>query len=497
MQVWLLRALVFLLITLGASGISVMVYTHTVDRENMLQFRAMQRSEVLENVGRLLLEWRRSGAVEAIDAYIRDQQEHGRVYSLLDAESRVIAGVKPDQALRDLSKQSLQGGGYAFIDTENGFFKPPMRQPPMESFMFLGRDSRPYVLTLSMRPGLMPPPRVPKPLVFIIVGACVATVVLFLLLRISGTASRELRAAMRLLAQGDFGVRVDSSLERRNDPFSKLAKDFNTTVTSLAGKQAEQRFLITDLTHDMRSSLTRMALAMELARNTSPDRANQLLARIKADSEKLNAISEQLMEHVRLQWSYSRRIPLELDGMLRSLTEELNAEAREQEKRVVFSGRGECRVMGNESQLYSMVRNVAANGLRHTPARGEVRICLEHDAKAEAARITIQDQGPGLSPEMLREVFEPFKQAGENRGEAGLGLAIAKLVSERHGGAIELANRTGAGLQATITLPLLKTLEITPPESSSAEPRSEAAQTEGETVEPKLKASTSSVLTGV
>lgn len=489
MRVWLLRSLVFLLITLGASVISVMVYDHTVDRENMLQFRAMQRSEVLENVGRLLLEWRRSGAVEAIDAYIREQQEHGRVYSLLDADSRVIAGVKPDPALRDLSKQSLQSGGYAFIDTDSGFFEPPMRQPPKESFMFLGRDNQPYVLTLSVAPGPIPPARMPKPLIFISVGACVAAIVLYLLFRISSAASRELRAAMRLLAQGDFGVRVDSSLERRNDPFSKLAKDFNTTVTSLAGKQAEQRYLITDLTHDMRSSLTRMALAMELARNTSPDRANQLLARIKADSEKLNAISEQLMEHVRLQWSHSRRVPLELNGMLRSLTEELDAEAREQGKRVVFSGHGSCRVMGNESQLYSMVRNVAANGVRHTPARGEVRIDLEHDAEADAARITIQDQGPGLSPEMLREVFEPFKQGGENRGEAGLGLAIARLVSERHGGSIALANRTGAGLQATITLPLLKTLEVAPPEISTVDAQGEGSENE-------LKASTSSVLSG-
>lgn len=459
MRIWLLRSLLLLLLTLGAAFISVVVYDHTVGQENMLRFRTTQRSEVLENVGRLLLEWRRNGAAETLDKYLDEQQEQGRAYTLFDGEGNVLAGAPPDQKLLDLTNQALKTHGYAYIDGKRDFFDPALRQPPMESFVFRGRDNARYTLALSHSPAMMPAPGKPRPYVFIVLGACVALLLHCAFVRLFAGYARELRAAMRLLAQGDFGVRVDPSMERRKDIFAKLAKDFNATVTSLAGKQAEHRYVITDLTHDMRSSLTRMVLAMELARNTSPDKAAQLLSRIKADSDKLNSISEQLMHHVRQQWNDSQRTPLQLVELLRPLIRELNSHARGQNKRVLFYNRENCRILGNESQIASMVQNIATNALRHSPAGGEVCIFLERDAKNEAARIIVQDEGPGLPQEMLREVFEPFRQ-GENHGESGLGLAIAKLVSERHGGSITLSNRPNAGLQATILLPLMQSGDV-------------------------------------
>ncbi|TVM15944.1 hypothetical protein DPQ33_13320 [Oceanidesulfovibrio indonesiensis] len=472
MRVWLLRVLVFLLITLGAAVISIVVYDHAVNQKDMFRFRALHRSEVLKNVGRLLLEWRRNGAEAATREYLDEQRKLGRIYTLLDSKGTVLAGAQLNEDLRDLARRAMDNDGYAIPETAHDFFAPPMRPPSMEAFVFRGRDKAEYVLALTNKAKETPPPGKPKPLVFIVLGACVAAFVLYALFRISTTATRELRAAMRLLGQGDFGVRVDSALERRNDTFSKLARDFNATVTSLAGKQAEQRYMIADLAHDMRSSLTRMALAMELASNTSPDKAARLQSRIKADSDKLNTISEQLMHHVRQQWNEARRIPLRLAVVLRSLARELDTQAREQGKRVVFVHRGGCRVLGNEPQIASMVRNIAANALRHSPASGEVRIFLERDAEAGAARIVIEDDGPGLPQEMLREVFEPFRQ-GENSGESGLGLAIAKLVCERHGGSITLDNRPERGLRATILLPLMY-LERAE-QSIDSEPQSETA----------------------
>lgn len=458
MRVWILRVLIFLLLTLGASVFSVMVYEHTVERGDMLEFRTRHRSEVLKNVGWLLLEWNMAGAEQSLVNYLREQREHGRVYTLFGPNGQVLAGASPDGELLSMARQALHNKGYAFEDKEGKVMPPPPMMPPQtEVYAFLGRDNRYYALGLRQEKPALAPLQRPEPMLFIIFGACIAVLVLYALFRISKASTSELRTAMRRLAQGDFKVRVDSSLQRGKDNFSQLAKDFNDTVTRLADKQAEQRFLISEFTHEMRSPLTRMALAMEFVRTSSPERTMQLLGRIKADSEELNALFEQLMAYVREQWDQSERRPLQLTELLRPLAQEFDNEARVHGKGVVFSTDGECQVLGNDSQLASMVRNVLRNAVRHTSEQTEVHMCLECLADEGVARIAIEDHGPGLPEDMLEKVFEPFQQEGDKHEGLGLGLAIARLVSERHGGSITLANRSQGGLRAVVVLPLMET----------------------------------------
>lgn len=451
----LLRVIVFLFLTLGVAAVSILIYIQFFEHDNQLEMRGEIRSELLENVGRLLVEWHRDGASASSKAYLAKQLDHGFGYTLFDAHGRVLLGRQPDQELVSLTQHALQKQGYAYKEMQSGFPPPPPMSPPgRESLAFIDREGVQYAIGLAATPPPFPHEGRPRPLLFIGAGACVAILLLFALLRISGRTVMDMRAALGRLAKGDFDTRLDSALEQRKDAFSKLAKDFNLAVTQLADKHAEQRYLISELTHEMRSPLTRMTLAMELAKTAAPDKSGQLMQRLKADSDALNSIFEKLMDYVRQQWDETEKTSMDLSALACSVARSCDEEARLNGKQVLYFDCGDCRICGNSRQLASMIRNVLRNAVRHTKPGTSVELHIA--AGAEDATITITDHGPGLPPDMLEKVFEPFRQSGYAKGEAGLGLAIARLVATRHGGTITLQNRVDGGAMATIRLPLLQ-----------------------------------------
>ncbi len=454
MRIWLLRSLVFLLLTLGAAAVGIIIYHHTVEREDMRMFHGMHRAEELKQTGQLLLEWHLGQADAARERFLQEQRDKGSFFTLLGAHGEVLAGGQPDKDLLALAERARQEQGYVWSENGRGYRPSPPRMP-LESIVFQGRDGDLYTLCLRNETSDMRNFGPPPPLVFIVPGAFVAVLVLYALFRISSASFGELRSALSRLAQGDFGVRVDAALERRSDSFAKLAKDFNRTVTVLADRQAEQRYLLSELTHEMRSPLTRMTLAMELANTANHDRTMQLLQRFKADSDRLHALSVQLMDFVRLQWDAGETAPLRLVGILDSLAREGNTEAATRQKKVQFTYNADCWVLGNAVQLESMVRNILRNAVRHSSEHSSVRMTLDSLEEDKMARIVISDRGPGIPSDMLERVFEPFYQGSDCRGEAGLGLTIARHVVEKHNGSITLSNSETGGLQATILLPLL------------------------------------------
>ncbi|GAB7079424.1 hypothetical protein JCM14635_10970 [Megalodesulfovibrio paquesii] len=489
MRLWMLRLLVFLLLTLGGSLVSAIVDRHTGQRTLELEDRSAQRSAVLESVGRLLLEWRDEEELAQLEDYLNEQRKRGLLYALLDSQGELLAGDAPGPELAAVAMTALQANGYAFDDAASGLLPPPPMAPPvLECLAFRSPEGELYALALHRTAPPLFLVRQPRHLTYIVLGALLAMALYYALCRVtrlSGRASQELSSAMRRLAQGDFAARLDPAFATPETPYADLAKDFNRAVTTLADKQAEQRYMLTELAHNMSASLTRLALAVELAGNTSPERAMQLLERIKADSGQLSGITEQLMGCVREEWNECEKKPLALGRLLQQVTHDVNARLGADGKRVVFAATGDGVILGNEAQLASMVRNILSNALRHTPpftqvlmqltveppdattastapagqaaGGGEGRPMGKPTAKSMArlmARLEVVDQGPGLPPDMLERVFRPFQQGGGLRGEAGLGLAIARLVCERHGGRITLHNQPEGGLGAVMLLPL-------------------------------------------
>ena len=243
-------------------------------------------------------------------------------------------------------------------------------------------------------------------------GILLALLIIAALIYTSERPVAHLRSAMRRLAAGDFSVRLDPVLLRRKDTIGRLAKEFNRTATNMARKQQAQRLLLSEISHEMRSPLSRMAIATELVKNGSPDNKVQLIERIRTDSDQLNSLSGQLMDFVRLQWLQSVREPLQLSPLLQQVVTECSEEAAEQQKKVLLSSSGNGAISGNAEQLSSMFRNIIRNAVRHTPENSSVEvIAKEVSGNGHGlALIFIRDHGPGLPENDLERVMEPFQQ---------------------------------------------------------------------------------------
>ena len=141
---------------------------------------------------------------------------------------------------------------------------------------------------------------------------------------------------------------------------------------------------------------------------------------------------------------------LDLVALLQSLVEDARFENDSHLITLHIATAEECVLACRGELLWRAFDNLLRNALQHTPAGAMVMVGL--DEEADWYRITVQDTGPGIPPELMDEVFEPFHHAGDTRGH-GLGLAIAKRAIEAHRGTIGAENVAEGGLRLTIRLP--------------------------------------------
>lgn len=262
---------------------------------------------------------------------------------------------------------------------------------------------------------------------------------------------RKLRRAVERFGRGDFGARVDI---RRKDEFGRLASTFNEMAERIERLLAAERRLLLDISHELRSPLARLAVAVELARSGEDREA--ALDRIQKEADRLNALVGELLQVTRAEGDPStmRVEDVRLDQLVREVAADCDLEARVRRCRVAAETAEPLWVKGDAELLRRAVENVVRNALRHAPEDSFVDISAgETDGRA---RLSIRDYGPGV-PENLREsIFEPFFRVEADRGRAsggaGLGLAIARRAVELHGGSITARNAS-PGLMVEIDLP--------------------------------------------
>lgn len=261
---------------------------------------------------------------------------------------------------------------------------------------------------------------------------------------------------LRSLARGELGVRMAPALAGRQDELGALAADFDATAQRLQELVAAQEMLLRDVSHELRSPLTRLRLALELARRGGPAMAAQL-DRIERECGRLDALTGQVLQLARLREPRAPiRVPLDLVALVADTVADVAYEAEAAGKAVAWRPPATpVPVHGAAAELASMLENVLRNALRFTP-RGE-RVDVALDMQAGSAVLSVRDRGPGIAPAHLDQVFAPFFQSDPARSSghdgAGLGLAIAQRVAQRHAGQIRLANRVGGGLSVDIRLP--------------------------------------------
>lgn len=289
---------------------------------------------------------------------------------------------------------------------------------------------------------------------------------LLLIALVSGLLSRfvtrpvhHIARAVRDFAAGQLNARSDPRVERRRDELGDLARDFNVMAVRIEDLIAAQRRFVRDVSHELRSPLARLAVALELARDDFGSRTSPGLSHIEREVGTMSRLVDDLLELARLegrppdlQWDV-----VDLHELLAAVVEAARFEGAPQQKDVRLSAREQVRVTGVERLLRRALENLVRNALRHTPAEStvEVRLMATPAHGGGYAVIEVCDQGPGVPDEALGRIFEPFyrvESAREPSGGAGIGLAIVAEVVRLHAGRVRARNSDG--LVVELELPL-------------------------------------------
>lgn len=269
-----------------------------------------------------------------------------------------------------------------------------------------------------------------------------------------------LRAATRALAHGDLAVRVGPTMGSRTDEFAELGRDFDRMAERLDALVTAERRLLRDISHELRSPLARLNVALGLARQQAGE-DQAALDRIEREAERLNSLIGQLLMLARLESGTLEpvRETVDLVEIVRVVAEDAVFEAHSRGRAVQITETCDDVVLGDPELLRSAVENVVRNAVRHTPEGTAVEIGMGRDSHDGPARIRIRirDHGVGVPETALPNIFRPFYRVGDARergiGGVGLGLTIVHRTIRLHGGTVRAANAPDGGLVVELSLP--------------------------------------------
>ena len=314
-----------------------------------------------------------------------------------------------------------------------------------------------YKMWLPPRVRSLAPPNLQLFIVRLAVAILVSGLVCWLLARYLTRPLNVLQAATHRLAAGDLGVRVGATIAGRRDEIADLGADFDRMAIRLESLLEAQRRLLRDVSHELRSPLARMQVALELARRRGRG-AEAELGRIAQEAQRLEDMVGQLLSLMRLESGATLTVTdtVDLAALLDSVARDAAFEAENRGRRVVVTASAPATIQGDSELLRSALENLVRNAVRHTHENTAVELSLSLTAKG--ITIAVRDYGPGVPQADLPHLFDPFFRVEDARdrgsGGYGLGLAIAARAVRVHGGDIEACNIVGGGLSVLIQLPL-------------------------------------------
>jgi two-component system sensor histidine kinase CpxA len=398
---------------------------------------------------------------------VRDAQ-HVRLF-LFDENTRDLTGrTPPDWILR------VARGQTATADRLWGRFGPGrfLRQSSASA------DGHSYTLVIEFPPedhGFFGPHGVPH--LGILIAIVSSGFVCYILARYLTSPIVRLRAATQKLASGDLTARAGVPKSGRHDEMAELMRDFDRMAERLENLVNAQSRLLTDISHELRSPLARLNVALELARQRSGPEAGTALDRIDRETNRLNELIQKLLTIARLESGNEsiEKLPVHLEQIVHEIAHDAAFEAQSRHCEVEATVVDDCVVIGSPSLLHSAIENVVRNAIRYTREGTSVEVRLEQGvglpnmglqnfgtpndgAGRPEAVVRVTDSGPGVPEDALDKLFRPFYRIDDARGRqtggVGLGLAITDRAVRLHGGTIRVSNRPQGGLMVEIRLPL-------------------------------------------
>lgn len=269
---------------------------------------------------------------------------------------------------------------------------------------------------------------------------------------------RLLRAASRLLASGKLDTRVGALMGARRDDIADLGRDFDDMASKLQGMVEAQKRFLHEVSHELRSPLARINVALGLAEQR-PEKMHTSNSRIAHEVARLDEILGATLALSRLEAGTQRiaRIPFDLRDLLLTVVDDGRFEAESCGKSIALRGDSEIVIEGDAELLRRAFDNVIRNAVRHTPEGTNVCVTLLRESNGKEAGVVVCDSGEGVPAADLAYLFDPFFRSPSNTdgNGFGLGLAIARRAVEAHGGTIRAHNLETAGLCVTMSLPLV------------------------------------------
>ncbi|MFY0669330.1 MAG: HAMP domain-containing protein [Alteromonas stellipolaris] len=393
---------------------------------------------------------------------------------------RVLSGITSDRAMQAplravLDRNGRAGRGRAIaVDVDSGRViaagGPPLREDDRRDVqriidqkvpitlnrgalkitgpMFFERDGKRFALFSAKleAPGENSPP--------FVLFLCIAIVTTFLLSWLFAKSLTrpilQIQKSARLLSNGNWETRINNT-DKRQDELGQLGRDFNSMANQLEKMWSGQKRLLADISHELRSPLARLQMALGLAHQQNVDPAS--LARIEREAERMEALVTQLLELSRAENGVTNFSSYSLSLLFRDIFTDGQFEAANSNKALDIDEIPKLTVLVDQVLLCRAVENVLRNAIRHSAYLTTVEFTVTETEWS----VTICDDGEGLSSEECERVFAPFYRATLARerasGGVGLGLSIAKAAVELHHGKIKAVTREEGGLSVTLSFP--------------------------------------------
>jgi two-component system sensor histidine kinase CpxA len=363
-----------------------------------------------------------------------------------------------DENGNELLGRALPGAVLRLLATKpfRGFPRPPNVSPVRFTPHLIASNGKEYRLLFWRAPitflGILTWPGTQVAVVTI--AAIVSALTALALARYLSLPIVRLQKASRALAAGALDTRVGSPFDRRKDEVGRLARDFDAMAERLQALVTDKETLLRDVSHEFRSPLARIRVALALAQRRAGEAAQVDLQRIEQEAERLDQLVGQVMTLARLRKDAEiPRKPIVLDQVLSEIVSDARFE--HPEASVDYRPSPVPAVLGDPQGLKSAIENVVRNAIAYAGDGQCIEVKLERVPDGIAVRVL--DHGPGVPEKDLKRIFEPFFRVDASRDHQtdgqGIGLAIAARVMELHGGKITARNRPGGGLEVELRLP--------------------------------------------
>ncbi len=372
--------------------------------------------------------------------------QHRSRFWLVDGAGRELSGrAVPDRILQDAAAAEKNEGLYHSYQAN---VLAARTTTPRGEYDLIGE--------------LTPPPlseRVPGDMLWVLkLGTIFSAIICLIIAHYLTKPIERLRDATHELARGNLDIRAGENLGNRRDEIADLVRDFDSMAGELRNLIQSERNLLSGVSHELRSPIARIRLALALARDADEPERTEMLDRIEQDTVQLDALLEGILTVARLESGQHKPKfeQISLNEVIGDVLDDANFEAAATGASISYQGDGEVKLDGDVGMLHSAIENIVRNAIFYSGKDGKIEIKLE--TTNGTAAISVRDNGPGVPEQALPLLFKPFYRVDDSRGTTtggmGLGLAIVRNAVAAHGGTVVARNVSPHGLEVEIRLPI-------------------------------------------